>query len=36
VGCLADEVVDVVIGLDETLAMSVRGIVGMKCLTQTE
>jgi hypothetical protein len=45
VGCLArnfyhwrvaDEVVEVSIGPDGTVAMSVRGVAGMECLTQTE
>ena len=33
---VADEVVEVNIGPDGTVAMSVRGVAGMGCLTQTE
>lgn len=33
---MADEVVEVSIGADGTVAMSVRGMAGMECLTHTE
>jgi hypothetical protein len=33
---MADEVVEVSISPDGTVAMSVRGVAGMECLTQTE
>jgi hypothetical protein len=33
---MADEVIEVSIGPDGTVAMSVRGVNGMECLTQTE
>jgi hypothetical protein len=33
---MADEVVEVSIGPDGTVAMSVRGVAGMECLAQTE
>jgi hypothetical protein len=33
---MADEVIEVSIGPDGTVAMSVRGVAGMECLTQTE
>jgi hypothetical protein len=36
IGGVADEVVEVSIGPDGTVAMSVRGVAGMECLTQTE
>jgi hypothetical protein len=35
-GVMADEVIEVSIGPDGTVAMSVRGVDGMECLTQTE
>lgn len=35
-GDMADEVIEVDIGPDGTVAMSVRGVAGMECLTQTE
>lgn len=33
---MADEVVEVSIGADGTVSMSVRGVAGMECLTHTE
>lgn len=33
---MADEVIEVSISPDGTVAMSVRGVAGMECLTQTE
>jgi hypothetical protein len=33
---MADEVIEVSIGPDGTVAMSVQGVNGMECLTQTE
>lgn len=35
-GIVADEVIEVSIGPDGTVAMSVQGVAGMECLTQTE
>lgn len=35
-GGMADEVIEVSIGPDGTVAMSVQGVAGMECLTQTE
>lgn len=33
---MADEVIEVSIGPDGTVAMSMRGVAGMTCLTETE
>jgi hypothetical protein len=33
---MADEVIEVSISPDGTVAMSVQGVAGMECLTQTE
>ncbi|HEX6358149.1 DUF2997 domain-containing protein [Actinophytocola sp.] len=33
---MADEVIEVNIGPDGTVAMSVLGVAGMECLTETE
>lgn len=35
-GGMADEVIEVSIAADGTVAMSVRGVAGMECLTRTE
>lgn len=35
-GTMADEVIEVSISPDGTVAMSVQGVAGMECLTQTE